>query len=552
MSGLQLFDDPTIFTLTMISLAIFAFSSIYNASGIKYRLGIYLLFAGLTLDFIASWFGFEMNFMSSTSLDVSIFIEMSLILASMAFLIFAALQFLVIKLPNLFLGLCIILIGLSANVYFIFLNPDGDMINNMRHIFPIAGLTCVAISFWSQTSSRRLGSLLAALATSAIAFLLILNVAGVNLSSARPFFSLTLFLFLAISLFMINADSVVMKLNENNEKIKGYNKRIEDIIRLSPFPIIISRLSDDKIMLANVNALKLFSIPVNDIDRFKLRDLFAEPDARHALTENLEQNKEVQDFEILVKPPFGDTPFWVLTSANVIDYNNNFAIYTAFQDITTRKNKENLLKNQAIRDPLTSLYNRRYFEEEVGKRITEAKVNGSEYAVLMIDADHFKNVNDTYGHKTGDKVLIELASTCERALRENDIIARYGGEEFVIFLAKTDVDSAKMVADRLCETIAKVVVHADDNTPVTFTVSIGISSSDVSDNIDHLIKMADEALYRAKNNGRNRSEIFTKHDKAAFKSNEEPSSKITRHPIFDKENEQEISLLDDASSKHLN
>lgn len=169
-------------------------------------------------------------------------------------------------------------------------------------------------------------------------------------------------------------------------------------------------------------------------------------------------------------------------------------------------------ENQAIRDPLTSLFNRRYFEDEVNRRIAQAQTTHAQYSVLMIDADHFKRVNDTYGHKTGDKVLIELSSTAERSLRQDDIVARYGGEEFVVFLPELSAEEAKVVADRLRETISKIVVYSDQGEQVTFTVSIGISSSAISDNIDMLIKTSDEALYRAKENGRNRCEIFTVDD----------------------------------------
>ena len=555
MSSLQIFSNSIIFMFTLVCFALFVFASFYSAKGIKYQKGIYFLLAGMTLDLVASWLGYHINLLQSSSIPLNILvsIELIIILVSMVFMALAASQFLVSRVPDVPIVLGITSIGLVAVVYFVFIHPDGEMVNNMRHIFPVAGLAYISGSFWSQSSRRKPGSVFAAAVTSLVTVFLILRLIGI------PFFTpygiylpAFLYLMLAISLFMIKTDSVEIELFESREKIKGYNKKIEEIIRLSPFPILISRLSDDKIMLANHNAIKLFSIPFNDIDRFKLRDFFAESDARQALTERLEHEKEVQDFEILVKTPTSDTPFWVLASANIIDYNRDIAIYTAFQDITIRKNKENLLKNQAIRDPLTSLYNRRYFEEEVGKRISAAKVDKSDYSVMMVDADHFKKVNDTFGHKTGDKVLIELAATCEKALRDNDIVARYGGEEFVIFLSKTNAASAKMVAERLRETIAGVVVHADDGLNVTFTVSIGISSSEVSDNIDHLIKTADEALYRAKGNGRNRSEIFTLNDLATFKNQEAgKDSKATRHPIFDKENEEEISLLDGIQSKHM-
>ena len=219
----------------------------------------------------------------------------------------------------------------------------------------------------------------------------------------------------------------------------------------------------------------------------------------------------------------------------------------AFQDITSRKNRENVLQNQATKDPLTSIYNRRYFEEEVAKRITMAKKQKQEYSILMLDADYFKKVNDTYGHKLGDRVLIELASAAESALRDNDIVARYGGEEFVIYLASASASQGIAVAERLRQSIEKIVVLSEDNREVKFTVSIGVSTSEISDNIDVLIKTADEALYRAKQNGRNRVELFTPDNLAKFNKENLSMRKDesrNQHPVFDKENTEEISLLD--------
>ena len=284
------------------------------------------------------------------------------------------------------------------------------------------------------------------------------------------------------------------------------------------------------------------------------RPFFADPESRLQLNERLESEKEVQDFEVLVRTYEGDSPFWLLTSATTIDYNYDVVLYAAFQDITSRKNREVLLKNQATRDPLTSLYNRRYFEDEVNKRIAAARNNNGTYCILMTDVDLFKRVNDTYGHKTGDKVLIELASACERALRDKDIVARYGGEEFVIYLDNVDIEDARIVAERLRQTISSLKVPSDDGRIVTFSISIGISSSQVSDNIDTLIKTADEALYKAKQNGRNRVELFLPDDLKNFNpdaNNMHKSEAATRHPIFEKEGAEEISLLDGVAEKHI-
>ena len=347
----------------------------------------------------------------------------------------------------------------------------------------------------------------------------------------------------------MKVDFLYQKIERYKYEVEQYNHKIEEIIRLSPFPIIISRLGDDRIVLANNNAIKLFGINPQEMERYKFRDFFADANNRHLLNERLETEHEVQDFEVLIKTPYSDVPFWLLASANVIDYNNELVLYIAFQDITSRKNRETLLQNQATRDPLTSVYNRRYFEEEVSKRIAIAKQQKQPYSVLMLDADHFKNVNDTYGHKIGDKVLIELAAKTERALRDHDIVARYGGEEFVVFLPDIKSVQGAVVAERLRHSIERIVVYSDNKQEVRFTVSIGVSSSDISDNVDTLIKTADSALYRAKNNGRNRVEVFTKQDLANFDTGTvQKTERSKQHPVFDKENSEEISLIDNVSS----
>ena len=431
------------------------------------------------------------------------------------------------------------------------------MVAYMRQIFPLTGFAYISTSFWSQSGHRfKTGFLIGGFLTAGVTVLLVCRLLGIapGVLNSMWYVSALVYVGLAVALLMIKVDFMSKKIEDKDVEIEKYNKRIEEIIKSSPFPIIISRLSDDKLILANNNAVKLFGIQPSELDRYRLRDFFADAENRRLLNERLEQEKEVQDFEILVKTSTGDTPFWLLTSANIIDYNYDIALYAAFQDITSRKNRETLLKNQAVRDPLTSLYNRRYFEEEVTKRIALSRMKGGCYSVLMINADKFKNVNDTYGHKVGDKVLIELSSTAERALRDCDIVARYGGEEFVCYLSDVGPEKAKIVADRLRETISKLVIYSDEGKPFGFTVSIGISSSEISDNIDTLIKTADEALYRAKENGRNRCEVFTRADLAHFHGGDDASHKPEAsqlHPVFEKEGVQEISLLDGIGANHI-
>ncbi|MCQ2740869.1 MAG: sensor domain-containing diguanylate cyclase [Alphaproteobacteria bacterium] len=443
-------------------------------------------------------------------------------------------------------------LGVVAIVLFTQVITDGNIVNDMRLIFPLSAFLYLMVGLVSRFNQPAKGGYV-------FAFILSLGVAGLIFTRFftfnQPWYLMPMsYILYALSFLLMKNDVLYGEIEKSNKEIEKYNQKIEEIIKLSPFPIIISRLGDDKIVLANNNAMKLFGIRPSDINHRCLKEFFADSDNRRLLLEKIEEQKEVQDFEVLIKTPMTDTPFWLLTSANIIDYNYDVALYSAFQDITSRKSREAILQNQAMRDPLTSLYNRRYFEEEVKKMIIQAKNNRQPYSVLMLDADFFKKVNDTYGHKVGDKVLIELASMAEKDLREKDIVARYGGEEFVVFLPDITAEQAYKVADRLRQNIASIVVKSDDGQDVLFTVSVGVSSSEISDNVDMLVKTADEALYKAKQNGRNRVEVFTTEDLTHFINEEKRANKEEKnnlHPIYDRENTAEISLLDGVDAKDI-
>lgn len=561
MGSIEIFANMTNLSVTLISILILGIA-IYmiTRNKIVIKKGLWLLYSGLLLELLTTGLIYKINEFYNQgmgeSINTLIFLELFLLLIAMLLMAIAASRILVNNVPESPIITSLGGIGLISIVYFVFISPDNDMVANMQQIFIIAGFICMAVSFWSQSHRRhKSGYTMASIVTSLVTVVLLVRLTGHNISLLNSWYLSPLYYnALAVALVMVYADYVSRKLDTTNTELDKYNKRIEEIIKSSPFPIIISRLSDDKIILANNNAIKLFDIEPTELERYRLKDFFVDAENRILLNERLEQEKEVQDFEILVKSYSGDTPFWLLTSATTIDYNYDVVLYAAFQDITSRKNREVLLKNQATRDPLTSLYNRRYFEDEVNKRIANARLNNGTYCVLMTDVDLFKRVNDTYGHKTGDKVLIELAGACERALRDNDIVARYGGEEFVIYLDDVTIEKAQTVAERLRETIAGLQVPSDDGRTVTFTISIGISSSKVSDNIDTLIKTADEALYKAKQNGRNRVEVFHPSDLKNFNPENNAMHKdetANRHPIFDKEPAAEISLLDGIESNHI-
>lgn len=157
----------------------------------------------------------------------------------------------------------------------------------------------------------------------------------------------------------------------------------------------------------------------------------------------------------------------------------------------------------AVKDTLTRVYNRRGFFELAQKKVDFARSHNRSLTALMVDVDHFKRVNDTYGHAAGDYVLQRIAEECKNAIRDQDLMGRYGGEEFIILLPDSNLDTAEMIAERLLKRIAGMVVKTERHS-ISVTVSIGIAAFNPQwESLDTLFECADKALYTAKKRGRN-------------------------------------------------
>jgi len=163
------------------------------------------------------------------------------------------------------------------------------------------------------------------------------------------------------------------------------------------------------------------------------------------------------------------------------------------------------LRDLSNRDPMTHAFNRRYFGEFSKRMLSLAKRSEQCVCICIIDIDKFKNINDNYGHSIGDKVIILLAKKLEEYVRTSDIVARFGGEEFVIFLHNTSLGCAHKISEKIRSNIQRLEVDTSTNR-ISFTVSIGLSQYEEtkdSNNIEHTLKRADDALYVAKESGRN-------------------------------------------------
>lgn len=171
------------------------------------------------------------------------------------------------------------------------------------------------------------------------------------------------------------------------------------------------------------------------------------------------------------------------------------------------------LRDLAITDPLTQVFNRRRFFELAGMEVSRAARKKSPTILLMMDLDHFKSINDTYGHAFGDKVLQKTAQTCMKSIRSMDIFARYGGEEFVALMPETGLHEGMVVAERIREAIVSRPFITDNGLKVLITMSLGFVESDLSrETVEQALKNADLALYQAKAEGRNRVAVWRPQD----------------------------------------
>ena len=195
-----------------------------------------------------------------------------------------------------------------------------------------------------------------------------------------------------------------------------------------------------------------------------------------------------------------------LRAGPLADKGRIFGLVVVSRDITGQKEMELELLRRARHDPLTGALNRLHFGQQGQSELHRGQRYQRPLSVLMLDLDHFKEVNDTYGHQAGDRVLQALVRACRSQLRAVDLLGRLGGEEFGVVLPETDLATALGVAQRLRRAVAELVVPCELG-PVTCTVSIGAAQADPQESaFPRLVARADRALYRAKHRGRNRVE----------------------------------------------
>jgi diguanylate cyclase (GGDEF)-like protein/PAS domain S-box-containing protein len=280
-------------------------------------------------------------------------------------------------------------------------------------------------------------------------------------------------------------------------------QKLRAILEILPYPIYVARRSDGQLLFVNRKSCLLFQQSVGQLLRSKSPDFYIDGKDRDSMVKLLESVPDIRDVEVKMKTGQGRN-FIAEIAAIPLDYNGSPAVLVALNDVSQRKEMEAELFRQASTDSLTGISNRRYFLNLAEQEMRRARRFARDMTVMMIDIDHFKNTNDTYGHATGDAVLQGVVKRAIESLRQSDSIGRVGGEEFAVLLPETGLAAAYDVADRLRQHMGERPIIAD-KIAINSTVSIGVAQLGAQDsNMDDLLHRADMALYEAKNTGRNK------------------------------------------------
>ncbi|QZY54160.1 histidine kinase N-terminal 7TM domain-containing diguanylate cyclase [Crassaminicella profunda] len=197
----------------------------------------------------------------------------------------------------------------------------------------------------------------------------------------------------------------------------------------------------------------------------------------------------------------------VEVNSALMNYNGSIAILGYIRDITERKRAEEALRELATKDPLTKLFNRRHFFTLGTDKFERSVKEQHPIWAMMIDIDHFKKVNDQYGHAIGDQVICAVAEMIMHSIRNCDMVGRYGGEEFAVLLPAIEIDEAQALAEKIRKNIMDTAVNTAKG-EVFVTISLGLANRMMEDSVDKLFDRADQALYMAKQSGRNKVIVY--------------------------------------------
>ncbi|TJZ73813.1 sensor domain-containing diguanylate cyclase [Chitiniphilus eburneus] len=319
-------------------------------------------------------------------------------------------------------------------------------------------------------------------------------------------------LLLAMALMMIyffwRSHRLARNLQQKESRLNVSESRFRQMIETIPVALVLARLPECFITYINQQAARTFDIPQAGALSLRAADFYLNSEDFREQLQAVGQAQGIRNIEVRMRRWSGES-FWASLSMSSVAVGEEITLMIGISDITERKRLEGELKRRATTDGLSGLTNRAYFMEVANQELARASRYKRPLALLMLDIDHFKRINDSYGHDVGDMAIKAVAKVLGGALRDVDIVARMGGEEFTALLPETSPELAQAAAERVRTQIEAHRIVLGDGTVVQFTGSIGISALRPEDQlIDDLLKRADVALYHAKHHGRNQAVVY--------------------------------------------
>lgn len=318
--------------------------------------------------------------------------------------------------------------------------------------------------------------------------------------------SVTLYIMLGICL----AISLILMVSKRLfEEVQAQERKFTTAFHSSPYAILLTRLSDGTIIEVNDGFVKIIGYQYDEvIGKTMLNmDIWHNPEDRTTIITELIKGNEVYGIEFPFRKKSGDI-ITGLFSASIIMIDNEQCILSSISDITELSQIKQRLQILATHDALTGLPNRTLLYEWFNIALTNARSKNTKLAIMSLDFDNFKPINDILGHDTGDKVLIAAATRLKELLRESDIIARFGGDEFVLLFVGTHKEEISEFVQNIIRIFRNPLNIEGRKIDLHASVGVAIYPEDGED-INELIKKSDKALYYVKNNGRDDYRFFS-------------------------------------------
>jgi diguanylate cyclase (GGDEF)-like protein/PAS domain S-box-containing protein len=296
-------------------------------------------------------------------------------------------------------------------------------------------------------------------------------------------------------------DRILRVSREQEQRLLRSEENFRKLFDAAPVPMILID-EEGAVRMYNDQAAALLEVGRQAIVGAPAREFFADENEWAMLFERLVKEGVVDARAVRLRTRGGQTP-WSLLNARTLMLDDRPTGVLTLADLTEQKRVEERLRRLAARDELTDTLSRGRFFEVVREELSRAARYSRPVALAMLDLDHFKSVNDRFGHRAGDDVLRAIAGLMTRGLRTQDQIGRYGGEEFAVMLPETPLDCARDVLERTRQAIADLRLDFGGH-KIGITVSVGVVSALKGESIEAALARADKALYRAKGAGRNR------------------------------------------------